>query len=40
MIEYLRKTDVDWVNRIIMISGSNDPIQEMSTKIAIFAHAQ
>jgi len=36
----LRKTDVDWVNRIIMILGSNYAMQEVSTKIAISAHAQ
>jgi len=24
-IEYLRKTTVDWVNRILMISGSSEP---------------
>jgi len=26
-IEYLHETTVDWVNRIIMISGSSDPAQ-------------
>jgi len=35
----LRETAVDWVNRIVMISGSSDPAQYLSAKIAISAHA-
>jgi len=39
-MEYLRKITVDWVNGVIMISGSSNRAQKMSAIIAISTHAQ